>query len=160
MNRFQIIYAIIFIHSIGLSQSSLVQTTSSNLLEHVSPLNYQYNYITLTEAISSSILVKPEPDAPRFENANEIESSIATSTILNCQVIFGPCTFGNYDSYCNCIPIPMCFTGTEFCDNTYGNCSCILLSMIRADPQFQQTTTSFLEATTSASIIRKCGKRK
>jgi hypothetical protein len=145
MNRFQIIYSLLFIHSIGLSQPSLVQTTSSNLLEHLSSSTYQYNYVTSTE---------------KFENSNEIESLIATSTILNCDVIFGPCTYGNYDSYCNCIPIPMCFTGTEFCDNTYGNCSCILLSMIRADPQFQETTTSLLEATTPVSVIKKCGKRK
>jgi hypothetical protein len=160
MNRFQIIYALIFIHSIELSQSSLVETTSSNLLEHLSSSTYQNNYITSTEAISSSILVKPEQDAPGFENSNEKDSLIATSTILNCEVIFGPCTYGNYDSYCNCIPIPMCFTGTEFCDNTYGNCSCILLSMIRPDPQFKQTTNSFLETTTPFSLIRKCGKRK
>ena len=136
-------YAIMSIYSIVISQANSVPLTTTNSLIHQSAsIQEQSNFIVST----MSPLVKQDESL--------------TTTPLNCDLMFGPCTYGNYDSNCNCIPIPMCFTITGLCDNTYGNCSCFLLGMSRPDPEIQVTTTQILVATTPVSVIRKCGKRK
>ena len=125
MKRFLILYALLFIHPISFIESSLILQSTTVLV----PKN---------EPITSS-------------PAAALQQSLISTTISYCESLYGMCYYGKYDSNCFCIPPPMCFTETGFCDNTYGNCECLSLSMGNPNPPNVMTTTVG---------IKKCVKRK